>query len=521
MAGASDAAENASSKSVVVGSKRFTESYILGEIVTQTLAQQGITATHKAGLGNTGILAAALDAGAIDVYPEYTGTIVRELLKRDDNPSLAELNTLLAPRHLKVGVPLGFSNTYALAMREDEAASRGITRISDLVDANRTSGIKLGLSNEFLARADGWPALKTHYALPFATPPGLDHGLAYDALAKGRVNVIDIYSTDAKIARDRLRVLADDRRFFPSYDAVLLMRSAFDPTPLAGLQGAIDARRMIALNGQAELDGHSFANIARQFLGERSQAMAGNIPGGASRASAESTTSQAASGSPMRQSPIRAGMLARTLEKLFAPDFWRLLAEHVFLVAGSVAAASVVAIPLGVWAARRAAAGRVILAAVGVLQTIPSLALLAFLIAMLGTIGTVPALVALFLYALLPIVANTHAGLAGVARGLLQAAAALGLTPRQCLTLIELPLAAPTIAAGVKTAAVINVGTATMAAFIGAGGFGERITAGLALNDGATMLAGALPAAGLALVVQGLFGVAGKLTGAKRGATAR
>ena len=508
MAGASDAAENASSKSVVVGSKRFTESYILGEIVTQTLAQQGITATHKAGLGNTGILAAALDAGAIDVYPEYTGTIVRELLKRDDNPSLAELNTLLARRHLKVGVPLGFSNSYALAMREDEAAKRGIARISDLVDANKTNGIKLGLSNEFLARADGWPALKTNYALPFATPPGLDHGLAYDALAKGRVDLIDIYSTDAKIARDRLRVLADDRHFFPSYDALLLMRSAFDPTPLAGLQDAIDARRMIALNGQAELDGRSFADIAKQFVGERSRATTGNTPGDASRA-------------PSQASAAQAGMLTRTLEKLFAPDFWRLLVEHVFLVAGSVVAACVVGIPLGVWAARRDAAGRVILGAVGVLQTIPSLALLAFLIAILGTIGTVPALVALFLYALLPIVANTHAGLAGVARGLLQAGAALGLSARQRLTLIELPLAAPTIAAGVKTAAVINVGTATMAAFIGAGGFGERITAGLALNDGATMLAGALPAAGLALVVQGLFGVAGKLTGAKRGATAR
>ena len=488
------AAPNSDAKPIVVGSKRFTESYILGEIVRETLTQQGFTAVHKAGLGNTGILAAALASGAIDVYPEYTGTIVRELLKRDDNPTLAELNALLADKHLKVAAPFGFSNTYALAMREDEAARLGIVRISDLADP-KAARLALGFSNEFLARADGWPALKRAYALPFETPAGLDHGLAYDALAKGRVDVVDIYSTDAKIVRDKLRVLEDDRHFFPSYDAVLLMRSDLDPAPFAALKGAIDTRRMIALNGEAELDGLSFAQIAKKFVAQNLAVTETGTP-----ASADAGRSAR----PVAPAP-RTNTLKRFAEKLFAPDFWGLLAEHVFLVAGSVAGACVVGIPLGVWAARRATAGRVVLGAVGVLQTIPSLALLAFLIALLGTIGTIPALVALFLYALLPIVANTHAGLAGVARGVVAAAAALGLSARQRLTLIELPLAAPTIAAGVKTAAVINVGTATMAAFIGAGGFGERIIAGLALNDGATMLAGALPAAGLALVVQAMF----------------
>ena len=490
------AAPNADVKPIVVGSKRFTESYILGEIVRETLTQQGIAAVHKPGLGNTGILAAALASGAIDVYPEYTGTIVRELLKRDDNPTFAELNALLADKHLKVAAPFGFSNTYALAMREGEAARLGIARISDLADA-KAARLALGFSNEFLARADGWPALKRAYALPFETPAGLDHGLAYDALAKGRVDVVDIYSTDAKIARDKLRVLEDDRHFFPKYDAVLLMKSDLDPAPFAALRGAIDTNRMIALNGEAELDGLSFAQIAKKFVTQRlASTQTGTL----------ASTAAARSASPATPSPPTSS-LEKFAEKLFAPDFWRLLAEHVFLVAGSVTAACLVGIPLGVWAARRATAGRLVLGAVGVLQTIPSLALLAFLIALLGTIGTIPALVALFLYALLPIVANTHAGLAGVARGVVAAAAALGLSARQRLTLIELPLAAPTIAAGVKTAAVINVGTATMAAFIGAGGFGERITAGLALNDGATMLAGALPAAGLALVVQGAFEV--------------
>ncbi len=490
---ASAAAERDATRPVKVGSKRFTESYILGEIARQTLADQHIAASHKAGLGNTGILVAALEAGEIDVYPEYTGTIVREILKRDGNASIDELNRLLEAKHLKVAIPLGFSNSYALAMREDDAAARGITRITDLVDTKRTRDLHLGLSNEFLARADGWPALKEAYSLPLATPSGLDHGLAYDALAQKRVDVIDIYSTDARIARDRLRVLVDDRHFFPSYEAVLLMRGDLDAAPFERLRGAIDTARMIALNGRAELDGVSFAEVAKDFVAARD----------ARPAAEDGSRSMAAP----RDKP---GVLAGFFAKLFGPDFWRLLYEHVVLVAGSVIAAALVGIPLGVWAARRVAAGRVILNIVGVLQTVPSLALLALLIAMLGTIGTVPALIALFLYALLPIVANTHAGLGGVARGVVQAAAALGLTTRQRLALIELPLAAPTIVAGLRTAAVINVGTATMAAFVGAGGFGERITAGLALNDGATMLAGAVPAAVLALLVQSGFDVVGR-----------
>ncbi len=480
------AAEPLSGKEVQVGSKRFTESYILGEIVRQTLVAHGVKATHKAGLGNTGILVAALDAGEIDVYPEYTGTIVREILKREGNVPLDELDRLLASRGLKVAVPLGFSNSYALAMREDEAVSRGIARVSDLADPARTRGLKLGLSNEFLARADGWPALKQTYALPQGTPSGLDHGLAYDALADRKVDLIDIYSTDARIARDRLRVLDDDRRFFPSYEAVLLMRRDVDVAPFASLRGAIDTPRMIALNGEAELDRVPFAEVAAGFVASRDPAAKARAP------------------------RDRQGKMARFIALLFGPDFMRLLVQHVLLVVVSVASACVVAIPLGVWASRDPRAARVILSVVSILQTIPSLALLALLITVVGTIGTVPALIALFLYALLPIVANTTTGLDGVSRGIRQAADAIGLRRGQRLALIELPLAAPTIVAGVRTAAVINVGTATVAAFVGAGGFGERITAGLALNDGATMLAGAVPAAVLALVVQAMLDVAAR-----------
>jgi osmoprotectant transport system permease protein len=462
---------------VVVGSKRFTESYILGEIVRQTLADAGVPAQHRQGLGNTGILEQALAGGAVDVYPEYTGTIVRELLHREGNPSLAELNGWLAPRGLKAAVPLGFNNGYALALREADAQRRGIRSISDLKRLP-AGALVLGLSHEFQARADGWPALQQAYGLPQQAGAALDHGLAYEAIQGGQVDLIDIYATDAKVGRYQLRVLVDDLHYFPRYDAVLLMRAGLDEAPLRALAGRIDADRMIAMNAQVELDGLTFTEVARRF-----------------RSGDEAATALADAGGR------RPGFAAR----LFAPDLPRLLWQHLVLVFGSLLAALLVGVPLGIQAWRRPRLAAVLLGAVGLLQTVPSLAMLAFLIALVGAIGTLPALIALFLYALLPIVTNTHAGLAAVPAGLAQAACALGLRPGQTLFAVQLPLAAPTLWAGARTAAVINVGTATMAAFIGAGGLGERIVAGLAVNDSAAMLAGALPAAVLALLVQGVF----------------
>jgi glycine betaine/choline ABC-type transport system substrate-binding protein/ABC-type proline/glycine betaine transport system permease subunit len=476
---------------LVVGSKRFTESYILAEILAQTLAAGGRPALHKAGLGNTGILEQALASGAVDLYPEYTGTIVRELLKRDGNPSLDELNRWLAPRGLKVAVPLGFNNTYALAMTAAKARSLGIRRISDLFRPPGAA-LTLGLSHEFLERGDGWPALRKAYGERAAAPVGLDHGLAYDAVAAGRVDVIDVYSTDAKLGRLGLTVLEDDLGFFPKYDAVVLMRAGVDAAPLAALAGSIDAATMIAMNGAVELDGRSFAETAKKFRA------GGFARGGGARAAASGGTA----------APTPAPPRATLLERIFAPDFGRLAGQHLLLVFGSLALALVVGVPLGVAAWRWPRSEAIVLGGVALLQTIPSLALLAFLIALVGAIGFVPALLALFLYALLPIVRNTHAGLQGVSGGMAQAALSLGMTSRQALALVQLPLAAPTLLAGVKTAAVINVGTATMAAFIGAGGFGERIVAGLAVNDSRVMLAGALPAAALALIVQGGFDLA-------------
>ena len=482
---------------LVVGSKRFTESYVLGEIVRQQLQQAGVAAEHKQGLGNTGILEQALSSGAVDVYPEYTGTIVRELLHREGSPTLEELNCWLAPRGLKAAVPLGFNNTYALALRESVAQRLNLKTVSDLATL-APAALKLGLSHEFQQRADGWPGLQRAYGLPQQAGAALDHGLAYEALKSGQVDLIDVYSTDAQIGRQGLRVLLDDRAYFPRYDAVLLMRVAVDAAPLQALAGRIDNATMIALNAQVELDGQTFADVARRFL-------AGGLVQSATQGATQGATPDATPGTTQAEVPRPAAPRPSWLARLFAPDLGRLLGQHLALVFASVLLAVAVGVPLGVLAWQRPRLAGVLLGTVGVLQTVPSLALLAFLIALLGTIGFVPALLALFVYALLPIVRNTHTGLLGVPSGVTQAGCAVGLTARQVLRHIQLPLAAPTLLAGVKTAAVINVGTATVAAFVGAGGLGERIVAGLAVNDRAAMLAGALPAALLALAVQAVF----------------
>jgi len=457
-----------------VGSKRFTESYILGEILTQTAAPAA-RAEHRQGLGNTAIVLSALRSGAIDVYPEYLGTIDLEILKNAKPTSLAQMNAALRPLGLGVAVPLGFSNGYALA-------TRGDTGIGTLSGLAQQPALKLGLSHEFIGRADGWPGLAARYGLP-QHPRGIDHGIAYEALAQKQVDVIDIYSTDAKIRQYGLRVLDDDKHYFPRYDAVLLYRLDLPQRfpaawrALQGLEGRIGNDAMIAMNAQAELEGRAFAQIAHDWI---------------------------AGGSDRPATRQRDGLLAKT----FGNGFTQLARQHLLLVLVAVLLGCVAGIPLGVLAALSPRLRQPVLAVAGMLQTVPSLALLAILIPLLGRIGAVPALVALCAYALLPIVRNTCTGLLQVPAGLRQAALALGLSRRQALLKVELPLAAPVILAGVKTAAVMSVGTATIAAFIGAGGFGERITTGLALNDNDMLLAGAIPAALLALLTQAAFELA-------------
>ena len=490
-----------------IGSKRFTESYVLAEVLAQTAALHLPAApVVRQGLGNTAIVYAALRSGDIDLYAEYTGTIALEILKSPSPLGLDAMNRALAPSGLGVAMPLGFNDGYALAMRAADADARGIRTLSDLA---RHPELRLGLSNEFLGRADGWPGLSVAYGFKTA-PVGLDHGLAYDAIAAKQIDVIDIYTTDAKIDKLGLRVLQDDRAYFPRYEAVVLYRLDV-PTrfpqawaALQKLEGRIDEAAMIAMNARAELNGVGFDTIARDWLGSAgsrgAQSGATPVQGANAGVAGSSAGTGSAAIAPAPDSGAR-GFLA----KLFGSDLGRLTREHLLLVGLSVGLAMLIAVPLAVLVFPHVRLRAVLLGLTGLLQTVPSLAMLAVLISWLGAIGTLPALIALTLYSLLPIMRNTVTGLTGVSVGLRQAGTALGMTGAQSMQLVLLPLALPTLIAGVRTATTIAIGTATIAAFIGAGGYGERIVTGLALNDSQLLLAGALPAAALALLSEALF----------------
>lgn len=464
------------SVAVHVGSKKFTESVVLGELVRWLVVDAGEEAVHYRELGGTQLVYQALLQGEIDCYPEYTGTISEEILPGQGASTVSEIRSALESQGVGVSDPLGFNNTYALAMRRERAEELGIESISDL---NRHPDLTFGFSNEFLDREDGWKNLRTHYDLPQRDVSGLDHDIAYRQLRAGAIDVIDAYSTDAKIDVFNLKILADDRQYFPRYDAVLLYRLDLESkTPeilksIRRLEGLITASEMTSANSRVEVDrmseGRSAADLLRSELGLSMQVR-----------------------DPTRSERV----IARTR-------------EHLDLVRRSLIPAILLAIPCGVLAAKLPRFGQLILGVVGVIQTIPSLALLVMLMPVIAAVGlnsvglgSTTAVAALLLYSLLPIVRNTHAGLIGIAPQYHESSLALGLPPLYRLTNIELPLASPSILAGIKTAAVLNVGFATLGALIGAGGYGQPIITGIRLNDTGLILEGAIPAAVLAVVVQ-------------------
>jgi osmoprotectant transport system substrate-binding protein/osmoprotectant transport system permease protein len=459
---------SSSAADVVIGSKKFTESYVLGEIAKRTLTDAGIPAEHRQGMGGTIILWEALRGGQIDAYPEYAGTIATEILKSDSRVSLDQIRDSLEKVGVGMTAPLGFNNTYALVMRRSEAQRLGIRTISDL---QRHPELKFGLTHEFLERQDGWRPLRQRYALPQQNVVGIDHALGYSALANGSIAVKDAYSTDAKIEQNDLFVLEDDLHFFPKYEAVFLFRSPTRADAIAALQrleDTLDETRMIRLNAEAERT-KNYARAADLYF-ERSA----RSPNG--------------------------------LNDSFPHKLSRWTLRHLELAGFSLLLSIIVGIPLGIVASRGGAVGQVILGSAGVVQTIPSLALLALLVPLpFFGISLRTAIAALFLYGLLPIVRNTATGLQDIPRALRESAVALGLSPIARLWKIYLPMASRSILSGIKTSAVINIGTATLAALIGAGGLGEPIISGLNLNDHVTILEGAIPAAVLALLVQGSF----------------
>jgi osmoprotectant transport system permease protein len=459
--------------SLTVGSKKFTESVILAEMVAQLAEHDGAHVQRRHQLGGTQVLWRALVSGAIDVYPEYTGTISEEVLAGRNVRGEDAIRQELAKQGIRMSRSLGFNDTYAIGMKEDVALRLGIRTLSDL---QRHPEVKFGFSNEFMKRGDGWPSLRDEYHLAPQEVRGLDHDLAYIALDNGTIDATDLYSTDAEIEYYHLRVLEDDQHYFPAYRAVLLYREDLEARApdvvksILGLEGRISEAQMASMNAlvKRKQDRIPASRVAGQFLGQT----------------------------------LGIGVSVQSVEAI--ARFWRHTKEHLRLVLVSLAAAIMVSVPLGVLAARNPALGQVLLGTTGVLQTIPSLALMVFLIPVLG-LGAPPAIVALFLYSLLPILRNTYTGLRDIAPSIRESAEALGMTRVARLWSVELPMASRAILAGIKTSAVINVGTATLGALIGAGGYGEPILTGIMLNDYQEIMWGAVPAAGMALLVQWFF----------------
>lgn len=451
---------------VVIGCKKDTEGNVLGEMMAQLLEDKGFRVERRFGLGSTLVCFESLRNQAIDLYPEYSGTIEQEILKLPGRLPYAELQKEMEKRYGMELLPsFGFQNTYALAVKRSLAETIGLKSIGDLARAN---DLRYGFSHEFLDRRDGWPGLAAAYGLS-AKPSAIAHGLAYEAIDQGKLDVTDVYSTDGDIRKFDLALLKDNLHYFPDYYAAPLLRGGLDPLiaailkPLAGKLTEADMQR---LNEMAVLEKKPFAEVANTYLADAGLAKR------------------------------RAWTQASWFNEL--PGY---LATHLRLTAIAVLGATVVAIPLGVLVYLLGTLSRPVVYLTGVIQTIPSIALLAFMIPVFG-IGEKPAIVALLLYALLPILRNTTTALALIDPVLRKVAVGMGLTVWQRLRYIELPLAAPAILAGIKTAAVITIGTATLAAFIGAGGLGQLIVTGLEVKNPTMVLEGAVPAALLAVFAE-------------------
>jgi osmoprotectant transport system permease protein len=477
---------------VVVASKPFGESYLLAEMFAQLLEARGLRVDRRPGLGATDLAFSALQSGAIDVYPEYTGTGLLAILHETPTGSAGDAyRRVSAEFRRRWGIrwlaPLGFENGYAISVRRATADSLHLESLSDL--ARHSNQLRAGLTADFIGRADGLVGLQRAYGLHFRDVRPLGPAIKYQALAAGQVDVIDGYSTDGLIARYDLTVLRDDRHFFPPYEAAPLVgaRVAAEPRAIAALEelgGLLDVARMRALNERVEVAGEPVATVARDALAQLG--LVGSVAGPAKPTTAESHTS----------------LVSYLVDQ--RATIGRLALRHIELVAASLLIAVLIAVPLGLALERVAGKAESVIRGVGVLQTLPGIALLAFMIPLLG-IGVVPALAALVLYSLYPIMRNTFTGVRDADPAAVASARALGMTDVQILRDVRLPLAAPIIMAGIRTAAVVDVGTATLAAFIGAGGLGEPIVAGLALSDTRMILSGAIPAALLALAVDGLL----------------
>ena len=469
------------------------ESRLLAEMFAQLIeARTEILVDRRLGLAGTQVCFEALKTGAIDLYPEYTGTGLVTILGHKPIGNAREaLNRVRSEFIDRWDLwwisPLGFENAYALAVPKNQAKQFGLKAISDL--ARVSPKLKAGLGYEFIQRADGLPGLQQAYGLQFKEVVGMQQSLKYQAAGSEEIDVLDVYTTDGRLAVYDFQVLEDDRNFFPPYDAAALIRGdTLERFPeigriLALLSNALDAQSMRRFNLRLQEKGDSVEQVANDVL--QSLGLV-NIQ---------------VTGMPSTRSENLMSYLWGNRHALFQRT-----GEHLGLAGIALGLGIFIAVPLGLLLERKRNWAEPAIRIVGMSQTIPSIALLAFMIPLFG-VGALPAIIALWIYSIFPIVRNTYSGLRDAAPTAVDAAKALGMTEWQILSWVRLPLAAPVIMAGIRTSGVITVGTATLAAFIGAGGLGVLIVSGLQLADTTIILAGALPAACLALVVDGGLGL--------------
>ncbi|HEX6557895.1 MAG TPA: glycine betaine ABC transporter substrate-binding protein, partial [Longimicrobiales bacterium] len=325
----------AQARPITIASKPFAESYLLAEMFAQLLEARGFTVDRRMGLGATEVAFRALRSGAIDVYPEYTGTgllaILHEQPRRNAREVYQRVATAFRQQFDSYWLPpLGFENTYAIAVRRTTADQYGLHTLTDLSRA--APRLTAGLTPDFVGRADGLPGLAREYHLRFANVRSLLQSVKYSALVNGSVDVIDGYSTDGLIARYQLVVLADDRNFFPPYEAAALVSGRFYrefPAAVAALtelSGRLDQELMRRWNERVEARGEAVARVASDALRELSLVSA--------EVGFTSSTPRP-----------RTSLLSYFIEQraLLA----KLTLRHLLLVLSSLLAAIMVAVPVG------------------------------------------------------------------------------------------------------------------------------------------------------------------------------
>ena len=477
---------NLSKTEVIIGSKIFTENILLAEMLSLLLEEKyNFKVIRKFNLGGTKLVFDSLINKEIDIYPEYTGTGYTMILKMSGETHPKKTYKIVKREFLDQfslvwSLPLGFENTYALAVRNSDSRFKKINNISQLKE--KTNMLNIGMGHEFMERKDGYSNFIKKYQLNFQKDKTwtMNQGLMYSALKNKKMDIIMAYSTDGRIEAFNLKTLKDDKHFFPAYEVAYLTREEFlkyyprIKKAFKELEGNITEKEMIFLNSQVDQLKYDLSQTARNFLIEKN----------------------------LLEDDIQNLKQQSWLDYYISKKeyFFKIFYEHLKLIFVSLFFALLLAIPIGVWASYNIQVEKTVFLIVNTLQTVPSLALLAIFIPFLG-IGFWPAVVTLFIYSLLPIIRNTFEGIKNIDRVFVSAGAGIGLNSWQVLRYIQIPLALPMILAGVRTSAVIVVGTATLAAFIGAGGLGDPIFRGIATLNSKLIFLGAVPACLLAIFI--------------------